>query len=707
MRFSRDKFFAMAAITAAFPLFLNACGDDSSSNQEIIEIESSESQNSSDSNQDAGSATSSTQRNNEDKSSWNKDSVYTISGFVNRGQYPVGSEIVIRELDSSLAETGIVYKTTISSANGAYSVSDVKLTQPYLYLKVEGEPKTICYEGDLKLNLGNVPTYTYADIRKGSYISLNVLTLIQANKVPIYMNQGESFESAMEKSQKDLKDFFMMDTLNTDFNKTSLAEATENNFYLLAVTALSEMIYNIKALDDLAARDSLTDSDYDRFWDEAHSLYKDEDCFKFKANTKNYEYVSQTGTAKKYLQSLWIAKAGLGECSEKNYNEIANPSYSSTKWICDSTGWNVGSCYELDHIYLDTLTDTTGAKVIKSPYCNDNYYYYSSGWKAADNATRGLKKACIDETLNTLGSSGRLCYQCKKSSYGMSWNEVDASLCDIDQHQCTADGETFLGTVDNKSTYVCDEGKARKLSIRENILKEICITSSTEKSVTVDKTIFTCQEGEWTVTSIDSLEDSRDGKVYKTVGLGSQRWMTENLNYQDTTKSAILKNSIFTGIDNDDYDTARYGTLYNWNAAMNTTGSWADSALRKPVQGICPEGYHIPSSAEWDSLIVFVNKYRETSSEATSLKAISWEGWYPPDDKKLEGSDEFLFHLVASGLVGKDSRYVYSHKQAYLWTSDADTSGFSLQHLSLTESTMDRSIQNNKNIKAAIRCVED
>jgi len=109
-----------------------------------------------------------------------------------------------------------------------------------------------------------------------------------------------------------------------------------------------------------------------------------------------------------------------------------------------------------------------------------------------------------------------------------------------------------------------------------------------------------------------SLTDPRDNKVYKTVAIGKQIWMAENLNYLYNDDES--GNSYVAGTD-------KYGALYPPYAA----------------QQVCPKGWHLPSQAEWNELINFAGG----ENAAVALKAKS--GW------KTNGTDEFGFSALPGG----------------------------------------------------------
>ncbi len=103
--------------------------------------------------------------------------------------------------------------------------------------------------------------------------------------------------------------------------------------------------------------------------------------------------------------------------------------------------------------------------------------------------------------------------------------------------------------------------------------------------------------------------DSRDRQPYKTVQIGNQIWMAENLKFypfdEDISEPQIGSNTIpyyyvygFTGDFVDPEALQAFsltGILYNWSAALE--GETGSNANPSGVKGICPEGWHLPSSA--------------------------------------------------------------------------------------------------------------
>jgi uncharacterized protein (TIGR02145 family)/prepilin-type N-terminal cleavage/methylation domain-containing protein len=114
--------------------------------------------------------------------------------------------------------------------------------------------------------------------------------------------------------------------------------------------------------------------------------------------------------------------------------------------------------------------------------------------------------------------------------------------------------------------------------------------------------------------------DARDGQEYAWAKFGDQTWMAENLNYDNGCFSITWVDDSDEGwcgyYDNDETTYSVYGMLYQWSAAMNGTTT-------EGAQGICPDGWHLPTDAEWTTLTNYViaETDAETSTVARWLKS--------------------------------------------------------------------------------------
>jgi len=111
--------------------------------------------------------------------------------------------------------------------------------------------------------------------------------------------------------------------------------------------------------------------------------------------------------------------------------------------------------------------------------------------------------------------------------------------------------------------------------------------------------------------------DIRDSKIYKWVRIGDQIWMAQNLNFD------IKDSKCYNGLES---NCDIYGRLYDWATAMtlpeNCNVNTCVSEVNNKHQGICPDGWHVPSYEEWDELLTAVGGW-ETAGTKLKVK-IGW-----------------------------------------------------------------------------------
>ena len=191
----------------------------------------------------------------------------------------------------------------------------------------------------------------------------------------------------------------------------------------------------------------------------------------------------------------------------------------------------------------------------------------------------------------------------------------------------------------------------------------------------------------------DTFLDSRNNQTYKRVSIGRQVWMGENLNYKTDSSWCY---------DNSDSYCDTYGRLYQWHAAMAIDAVydstlWGGSDVNH--QGVCPSGWHLPRSYEWDILEAAVGG---SSVAGTKLKSSS--GWYINGN----GTDTYGFSaLPAGGRDGDNGGFSYVGDDAYFWrATEYGTDRAYYRNLNFGLAGMD-ALNGTKTNAYSVRCIQD
>jgi uncharacterized protein (TIGR02145 family) len=156
-----------------------------------------------------------------------------------------------------------------------------------------------------------------------------------------------------------------------------------------------------------------------------------------------------------------------------------------------------------------------------------------------------------------------------------------------------------------------------------------------------------------------TFTDPRDGKVYKTLTIGGQTWLAENLKYLPevigpAASSQTTPYYYVFGYDGTNVAEAKatanfatYGVLYNWPAAVNA----------------CPSGWHLPADEEWSRLMDHLGGQDIAGGKLKESGTAHWS------DPNTGATNETGFSSLPGGYLNNDAEFQYTGTNGYWWSS--------------------------------------
>ena len=193
-----------------------------------------------------------------------------------------------------------------------------------------------------------------------------------------------------------------------------------------------------------------------------------------------------------------------------------------------------------------------------------------------------------------------------------------------------------------------------------------------------------------------TMTDPRDGKKYKTIVFNGQTWMAENLNFADSSIYPLLKGNTRCYHEKES-ECELFGRLYSREAAMGDSDcafGFSCSLGSGPIQGICPDNWHVMSATEVNKMISYVG-----SDNAD--KIMSAKGW----GSDVYGTNTYGLSFIAPGTrdgVNYDSKGGY----AYYWIYIEYTSQYYF-YINGPSKYMNTSNYNNHELYLPVRCIKD
>ena len=610
----------------------------------------------------------------------NKD----VAGVSQKGPFVSGSAVTVQELDgATLKQTGKSFKGAIKSDRGDFVVNNVSLESQYAILEVTGYYRREIRDKYYYENIssGMVTLRALTDLSDRNTVNINLLTHLEYDRVMYLVGTGLSLHDAKNQAETEIFNAFGIHGKFANPEDLDIFREGEGNAALLAISMLM-----LRDLSDAEFTEFLAkfaaDIETDGKWDDEKTKIKIAidayywDLFYIRAGIEEWNW-GPVPNFEKYVRNYWSMVFGLDECGAEEEGVVTNikngavPENSFkplTRLICRDGAWVEATDIEKD-FYGSGKDDggedgeiweglVTGRYYQYDEVLNewmDPYYVWETGMRINTNdevlAIMGSGCTTKREGEIDMGSDG-MRYACKD----LKWVLTEDMARILYGERCYSEdvGLVISGTDGDK--YYC--------------AREGWVNMTNGWSWSVPKELRFNPD-----IAYDSIKDERDGKVYRTVKIGEQTWMAENLNYADSAGTPSLKgnvwctNSVSHNIMGsilsiwgtplpvllDSFYTDVGGCNYNWSAAIDSVklANDADNPLdcgqeklcgiTGRVQGICPDGWHLPNNDEWNELFAAVG------GVATAGKALkSQTGWA----YRGNGSDDYGFSAIPRSSPG-------------------------------------------------------
>ncbi len=377
-------------------------------------------------------------------------------------------------------------------------------------------------------------------------------------------------------------------------------------------------------------------------------------------------------------------------------------------YIYKSNEWIAATQLEYDTYCLGVVED--GA-VRKGCVNTRLYYIYENGsWRASANTIENNLGACVTSRLGEVGKSGNTYYICKSNGWQM------ATTLEYDTYgkKCTKDGFIVNGNVSVYNKYVCDDEMFRAANAKEISLNKGCVSYTINAQIKIRisealDSLYTCENNLWngsakTYYVQGSMADKRDNQTYKTVTIGMQKWMAQNLNYE--YRLGMYSQSWC--YNNSTNNCTKYGRLYTWAGAMDSAGLFTTNGTNcgngrtcsptYPVRGVCPEGWHLPKKSEIETLFTAIG-----GKATAGLMMKSTSGWF----NNQNGLDAYSYSAIPAGYMNDRDSFKDNSFYANFWTASQYNS-YSAYYMELgTGNGASLSDFGNKGYGFSIRCLQN
>ncbi len=546
-------------------------------------------------------------------------SLDSLAGYSQKGPFLKGSTVYLYELSDgrTLKQTNGNFTSIITRDDGRYKFTARDLVSQYAMIVVDGN-----YRNEVTGGSSNdaLRLRAISDMRKHSDANINLLTHLEFDRVYYLVTRGDStgkklsVKNAKRQAQRELlKQFYIELDSSADAEDLNVFGQSDADAALLAISVLLQANRKVSDLSILLTEIS-NDMETDGEWGDSAT----------RTQIADWAFATDLeGKLDKIRDN--VTNWGLGTAPD--FKNIVRRFYSKELHlgVCDGKDVAKGTVKHINKI---------GSEYYTSAYDDTSGTYDTRPYKK----TRFI---CEDESA-------------LKWRVATNW-EMDL----FDWHPVNNRDGALIPAQVTDTLFVWEADTLRYADSLEIYLNRACVEYIKDMNDTLGlHSSYTCKSHKWSFDSVNVITDSRDGRTYKTIKIGDQYWMAENLNFEYKVDGSAYGNKCaleenewmkgnFDGSLPNSEDCSRLGRFYTWAAAMDSAAIYSTDgrdcgygnvcARRTPIRGACPEGWHLPDSTEWKKLYAAVGE--------------------SPQAMQIRGSDEWTDATDAFGFAVKASVY--------------------------------------------------
>ena len=259
----------------------------------------------------------------------------------------------------------------------------------------------------------------------------------------------------------------------------------------------------------------------------------------------------------------------------------------------------------------------------------------------------------------------------------------------LNESSCSMKNESSSSSVEKENSSSSIENESSSSSVKTEESSSSLIDEKSSSSIQSSSSMNSIYDA-----VNNTLTDLRDNRVYKTVTIGEQIWMAENLNYmpEDTAGTIYSGGTVCGGgslkSSEDSKKCSIYGRLYTKKIALY-------KATKSNRQGVCPEGWSIPLKSDWEKLVSFLGDHA-----AAKLKIAdgSWSS---------VSTNESGFSALIAGTYNYSLKYYTSDSTTafYHWENNTNPYFFRLYDKSDDASAINYA--HGIDMMYSVRCIKD